>query len=96
MIASDVFKPESHLSLNWGSYTLALITLLILIFILIKKQNPLLTRKSDCTLIEKKVLSHKTVVYIIEYQSQRFILADNQQSLAIQPLPQFTQENCDA
>lgn len=93
MIPSEVFKPESPMSLSWGSYMLALVTLLILMVILFKKQKPLVTQKSDCKLIEKKVLSHKTIVYIIEYQSQQFILADNQQSLSIHPLPRITPEH---
>lgn len=95
MIPSETFKPDFHFSLSWGSYTLALMMLLVVIFILAKKHRPLISPKTDCKLIEKTALSHKTMVYIIEHQQQRFLLADNQQSLAIHPLTPVTQDDSD-
>ena len=44
--------------------------------------------KPICQLVEKKYLGNKTVIYIIDYQQQRFILADNQQALAFHQLAQ--------
>ena len=92
MIDPIIFKHEFSLHGHWWSYGLAIGLLLVMIIILAKKHKPASLSKTACTLIEKKLLSHKTIVYIVEYQQQRFLLADNQQALAIHPL---TQEGSD-
>ena len=80
------FKPEFSPKISWFNYGLAIIILLIIIFFIAKKHKPGLMGNSACQLLEKKYLGNKTVVYIIEYQQQRFLLADNQQALALHPL----------
>lgn len=68
------------------SYAFALLLLFMLLFIIKKKYKPSLTQPSTCRVIEKKYLGNKTTIYILDYQEQRFLLADNQQALALQPL----------
>ena len=81
-----VFKQEFAPQNGWLNYGLAMTVLLILIFVLAKKYKPRSPNLDGCQLIEKKHLGNKTIVYIIDYQQQRFLLADNQNALAIHPL----------
>lgn len=80
------FKPPISPHNGWFIYGIAIIVLLLIALMLAKKNAPKLTKKSVCQLIEKKYLGNKTVVYIIDYQDQRFLLADNHQALAIHQL----------
>ena len=94
-----VFKPAFAPKNGWLNYGIALVILLVIILVLVKKHKPRSTLQPGCQLIEKKYLSNKTIMYIVEYQQQRFLLADNQQSLAIHALPDprpLTKEVTDA
>jgi flagellar biogenesis protein FliO len=62
------------------------ISLLLLAFILIKRFQKTPLQHASCRVIEKQCLANKTIVYVIEYQQQRFLLADNQHALAIHAL----------
>ena len=85
-----VYKPPFAPKNGWLPYGTVIIMLLILVLVIAKKYKPSATRQSVCQLVEKKQLSNKTVVYIIDYQQQRFLLADNQHALALHPLTQET------
>lgn len=76
------FSPKN----GWLSYAIAVAALLALLATLLKKYKPVGNTRSSCQLIEKKYLGNKTIVYVFEYQQQRFLLADNQQALALHPL----------
>ncbi len=65
---------------------MALVILLILVFIISKKNHKGFNQKSLLTLIDKKQIGNKTVVYVFHYKQQHFLLADNQHALAIHPL----------
>ncbi len=80
------FKPDFSAKLTWLNYGVAILMLVIIALIIAKKHKPGIAKKSVCQLIEKKYLSNKTVVYVIEHQQQRFLLADNQHALAIHEL----------
>lgn len=82
------FKPDFSPKNGWMHYGLAILILLIIMLLLAKKHTRKLPERASCQLIEKKHLGNKTVLYIVEYQQQRFLLADNQQALAIHPLQQ--------
>lgn len=86
MVDPIIFKQPLSPHGGWLSYGIAIVIMLVMIVILAKKHKPFSTPRGDCKLIEKKHLGHKTVVYVIEYHQQRFLLADNQQALAIHPL----------
>ncbi len=88
MIDPLLFKHEFSPHAGWLSYGVVILLLLVMIVFLAKNRKPFATNTTDCKLIEKKHVGHKTVVYVMEYQQQRFILADNQQALAIYPLMQ--------
>lgn len=81
-----VFKQPLTPKNGWLSYAIAVIALLALLATLLKKYKPTGNTGSSCQLIEKKYLGNKTIVYVFEYQQQRFLLADNQQALALHPL----------
>ncbi|MFC3909494.1 hypothetical protein ACFORL_10480 [Legionella dresdenensis] len=67
-------------------YLVTVLLLLVIALAFARKNKTFAISKSDCQLVEKKYLGNKTIVYIIEYQQQRFLLASTTQSLAIQPL----------
>ncbi len=69
---------------GWLNYGLVIIMLLVIVIMLAKKFKPRQASQATCKLIEKQHLGNKTVVYILQYQQQRFLLVDNQHALAIQ------------
>ena len=85
-----VFKQQILPQHAWLNYGLVLVILLITTLVLAKKYKSQPQNPSGCQLIEKKHLGHKTVVYVIEYQQQRFLLADNQQALTLHPVIETT------
>ena len=85
-----LFKQPFYPKHGWLTYGSAIILLLILVFIITKKHKPSSNQRQVCQLVEKKYLGNKTVVYILDYQQQRFILADNQHALALHQLVKET------
>lgn len=85
-MSAIVFKPDfvPHISgLNIG---LTVMALLALAFFLARKLKPRARPLATCQLIDKMHLSHKTTLYVIAVQNQRFVLADNQLALALHAL----------
>lgn len=80
------FKEPFAPGYNWLAYGVTVAILLILALVIAKKHRPGSSPQSQCTLIEKKYLGNKTVVYVLEYQKQQYLLADNQHALALQRL----------
>lgn len=87
-----VFKQDFSPQHGWLQYGLAITVLLILILVLARKYKSRVPNPDGCQIIDKKHLGNKTAVYVIEYQQQRFLLADNQQALAIHALEQRLSE----
>lgn len=83
-----VFKQEPVHHLHWVPYILVFGILVASLFFLAKKSKVLVKAAPQCKIIEKMPIQHKTQAYIIEYQGQRFLIADNQNALAIHPLAQ--------
>lgn len=81
------FKQPFTLNHNLVNVSGIAVIMLILAFILVKRVHAKPSQQSACRVIEKQFLTNKTVVYVLEYQQQRFLLADNQQALAIHSLP---------
>lgn len=81
-----IFKPTFAPKQGWLLYALPILMLLVLSLLIAKKYKPRALPHANCNLVEKKYLGNKTIVYVIEYQQQRFLLADNQQALALHPL----------
>ena len=80
------FKAPFSPQYSWVTLAVTLAILVVVTLVIAKKYKPNTVCISPCRLIEKKYLSNKTIVYILEYQQQRFLLADNQQSIALHPL----------
>ncbi|WP_298626873.1 hypothetical protein [uncultured Legionella sp.] len=83
-----VFKKELISNPHWYSYGLVLILLLISIIVLAKYSKRTGATEQKCKVIERISIHHKTKVYVIHYQGKQFLLADNQNALAIHPLHQ--------
>ena len=81
-----IFKKEVASSVSWMPYGLVFIILLITVFILAKNSRIRVNTQSKCKILEKINIHHKTKIYIMDYDGQQFIIADNQTALAIQPL----------
>lgn len=80
------FKPDPVHSLHWTPYLLVLGVLILVLLVLAKKSKRLVKTNSQCQLIDKIPLQHKTQAYVIDYQGQRFLIAENPNALAIHPL----------
>lgn len=84
------FKHAIEPGYNWFIYLVSLAALLTLAAVLAKKCRAGLLAQSSCLIVDKQQLGTKTTIYVLEYQNQRFLLADNQQALTLQAL---TREN---
>lgn len=80
------FKTASISTSHWYLYLVVIGVLFLTLLFLAKKSKGLVKPTSEGRLIEKIPLHHKAQVYIIEYQNQRFLIADNQNALAIHPM----------
>ncbi|MBA3537497.1 MAG: hypothetical protein H0T84_12975 [Tatlockia sp.] len=83
---SLTFKQAIEPKQGWLIYFLATLALLAIAYVLSKNTKRGFSLPSNCLIIEKKRLGAKTIVYIFEYQNRQFLLADNQQALALHAL----------
>jgi flagellar biogenesis protein FliO len=81
-----LFKQDPMNTIHWFPYIVILGILFVVLFVLAKKSKVLVKTNSNCQIIEKIPVHHKTQVYVINYQGQRFLIADNQNALAIHSL----------
>jgi hypothetical protein len=92
-----VFKTELVTHPHWLSYGLVLSLLCVFLIVLAKKSkkgwsHTLKRAQNKCKLVEHIILNNKTKVYVLDYQGQGFLLADNQHSLALHPLGEQAHE----
>ena len=80
------FKKDLVSQVHWGPYLLGLGFLFVALIVLAKKSKGFIKTNAQCKLIESIPIHYKTKVHVIEYQGQRFLIADNQQALAIHSL----------
>ena len=80
------FKQELSTDVHWLPYCLVLFTLLVILVIFSKWTKKTSRLPKQCRIIEKTLIHHKTKAYIIDYEGQRFLIADNQNAIAIQRL----------
>jgi hypothetical protein len=80
------FKQDPITQIHWIPYLVVLLILLIVLSLLAKRAKGLVKKPTQCQLIEKISVHHKMQVYILDYQGQRFLIADNQNALAIHPV----------
>lgn len=92
--ASLSFKPAFVPRQGWYSYVIAILALLAILMVLVKKKYQGTSPQKNWQVLDKCRLSQKTTLYIVEYQQQRFLVGDNQQSLSFLPLNEVvTHEN---
>lgn len=82
----ETFKKDPLSTLPWYPYVLILGILFAVLFILAKKSKNLIKPHPTCQIIERIPIHHKTQVYVIDLYGQRFLIADNQNALAIHPV----------
>ncbi|ARG96953.1 hypothetical protein [Legionella micdadei] len=86
------FKENFQLKPGWIIYLLAILTLAAIYLISARKNRGSQLQSSACLVVDKKRLSTKTTVYILDYQNQRFLLAENQHALVFQQLNKETHD----
>lgn len=80
------FKKELVTSTHWLSYGLVLLVLISFLFLFAKNTKKVLGTSTQLKVLERIAIHHKTRVYVLDYQGQQFLLADNQNSVTIQAL----------
>ncbi|MDI1352534.1 MAG: hypothetical protein PSV35_07160 [bacterium] len=80
------FKQDLESTMHWIPYSLLLLSLVIVLLVLSKYAKKTIHPQSQCTIVEKLHIHHKTTAVIISYQGQQFLIADNQHALAIHAL----------
>lgn len=80
------FKQIIEPKKGWLFYFTAIIVLSFLAFLFARRVKPNLSRQSSWLVIDKKKLNAKTSLYLVEFQKQQFLIADNQQALALHSL----------
>ncbi|MFJ1268022.1 hypothetical protein ACD661_05595 [Legionella lytica] len=80
------FKQDPINNIHWIPYLVVLLILLIVLFFLAKRSKGLVKKTTHGQIIEKISVHHKMQVYVLDYQGQRFLIADNQNALAIHPV----------
>ncbi|MGQ3891458.1 hypothetical protein [Legionella sp. CNM-4043-24] len=81
-----LFKQNLAPKISWMNYVVVLLLLIIGAVVIARKMKPVASGKSACQVVEKKYLGNKTVIYVLNYHNQQFLLADNQQALTLYPL----------
>ncbi|RAP36964.1 hypothetical protein B1207_05910 [Legionella quinlivanii] len=78
------FKTPVNSGMGWFNYGLPffILSLAVLYLHLKKHKKP----STGCRLLEKTYLNNKTVIYLLEYQEHRFLLAENQKGLCFHSL----------
>lgn len=80
------FKKELSASPHWLPYLIALIAVGAILFYLAKLNKTKAPKVSKCSLVEQLTLNHKTKVYVVAFEQQQFMIADNLNGLAIHAL----------
>lgn len=84
--SSLVFKKELVANPHWVPYGIVLLILFIVLFILARYSKKNGRIHSEFKVIDKLIVNNKTNIFIIDYQGERILLADNQNALAIHTL----------
>jgi flagellar biogenesis protein FliO len=80
------FKNDIGTSTHWLPYIGVLLILLTVSLFLAKYSSKNRSKNSKANILETIPIHYKTKAYVIEYQGQRFLIADNQNAIAIQAL----------
>jgi flagellar biogenesis protein FliO len=83
-----LFKKDTVQNIHWLPYLLAITALLVVLFFLAKKSKLMAPQNAQGKIIERIPVHSKMQVYILDYQGQRILIAENQNALAIHSLPE--------
>lgn len=86
MSTTLIFKQDPMSNIHWFPYIVVLVVLFVVLVFLAKRPKGLIKTPSKCRVIEQIPIHHKTKIFVIDYQGQKFLIADNQNALAIHPL----------
>ena len=78
-----VFKPAFMPKISGFNMGLTVVAVLIMALFWLRSHKAHPKIPSMCQLLEKKHLSNKTIVYMLSIENQRFLLADNQQTMVL-------------
>ncbi|HRD70983.1 MAG TPA: hypothetical protein PK657_12640 [Legionella sp.] len=83
---SLTFKKDLADSFHWYPYAL-MTGILIVMLLIISRYAPKKSQTiNGCNIVDKITVHQKTKVYVIDIQGKQFLIADNQNSLAIAPV----------
>ncbi len=84
------FKTELVTHHSWYSYGFILAGLLSILIILAKMTQSKIKHSTNGKVLDHFPIHHKTKAYVVDYQGQRFLIAEHQNALAIHPLQKDT------
>jgi len=86
------FKKDLVTTTHWLPYGLVLLILISALLFFAKNTKKTFKTNPKLKVLERIAIHHKTRLYIIDYQGQQFLLADNQSSVTIQALHEINSD----
>lgn len=80
------FKSNLNETIHWGPYLSVLLILFLLLLALNKFGARFNSKSKNSHLITTLPIYNKTKAYVLEYEGQRFLIAENQNAIAIHAL----------
>lgn len=80
------FKNDAVLSVHWLPYAVVLSVLLLIAWGLAKYIKPKALVQQKGRILDTVTIHHKTKAYVLDYQGQHFLIAENPNAIAIQAL----------
>lgn len=80
------FKQDPGSHVHWIPYLFVLGILFLVLCFLAMRSKHTIKSTTQCHVVEQIALHHKAKVYIVDYQGQRFLIAENPNALAIHPV----------
>lgn len=81
--ASLPFKKDITVSSPWMPCVLIMILLFIILWVLARYVGPKTGANQKAKIIDNIAIHHKTKAYVLDYQGQHFLIAENQNAIAI-------------
>jgi biopolymer transport protein ExbD len=86
--ASLSFKKDAVATMQYIPYCFVMLVLLIILWVLAKYLRPKIKSKQEAKLLDTIAIHNKTKAYILVYQNQQFLIAENPNAIAIHVLQQ--------
>jgi len=82
------FKKDAMPSMQWMPYCIAIIILLMILWGLAKYVRPKTVGMHKAKILDTVAIHNKTKAYVLDYQGQHFLIAENQNAIAIHAFKQ--------